>query len=343
MMGTAGDRLQRLETMLLIRRFEECLLRLHDAGAFRGHFHVSIGQESGAVAACRTLTDADYLFTTHRNHAHLLARGAEPARVFAEILGRADGYNGGRGGTLHVAAPELNVPVTSALVGGSLPIATGAALALKRRQRNALVLAFFGDAVLEEGAFYESMNLAVLWHLPILYVCDNNSIAHEKRKPGQYPSSRLSNDDLTAAPASFGIPSVAADGADVARLATLFDGLAAGVREGAGPQFVEVRFERWPGNYDMWPALVGQETELAWAWGEAAPAELAAWCARADPILGEVADLLDNQLSTRSELLALDAEVRSRIDRDAQRALASPLPAPALAYRHVLAGQESGG
>lgn len=342
MMGTAADRLRRLETMLLIRRFEECLIRLHEAGAFRGHYHVSIGQESGAVAACRPLTDADYLFTTHRNHAHLLARGAEPARIFAEILGRAGGYNGGRGGTLHVAAAELNVPVTSALVGGSLPIATGAALALKRRRRQAIVLAFFGDAALEEGAFYESMNLAVLWHLPILYVCDNNSIAHDKRKPGQYPSSRLSNDDLTAAPASFGIPSVSIGGSDVAQLAHLFDPITSDVRDGAGPQFVEVRFERWPGNYGLWPAMVGQETELTWAWGEAAPPELAAWCAHADPILGEVADLLHNDLATRGELLALDAGVRSRIEQEAQRALASPLPDPALAYRHVLTPEENG-
>ena len=123
-----SDRLERLEAMLLIRRFEERLVRLHEARAFRGHFHVSIGQESGAVATCRRLRPDDYLFTTHRNHAHLLARGADPARIFAEILGRAGGYNGGRGGTLHVAAPELNVPVTSALVGGSIPISVGTAL-----------------------------------------------------------------------------------------------------------------------------------------------------------------------------------------------------------------------
>ena len=330
-------RVGRLERMLLIRRFEERLVRLHEEAAFRGHYHVSIGQESGAVAACDALSASDYLFTTHRNHAHLLARGADPERIFAEIFGRATGYNGGRGGTLHVAVPELNVPVTSALVGGSLPIATGTALALKRRGTDAIVLAFFGDAALEEGAFYESMNLAVLWHLPIVYVCDNNSIAHEKRKPGQYPSSRLSNDDLTAAPASFGIPSVSVTGEDVAELDELFGRLVSEARDGAGPRFVEVQFERWPGNYDLWPKMVGRETELEWATGEAPPPELAEWCGHADPILREVADLVERGCEL-SELLAADRAVTARIDDAARGALAAPFPDVARAYEHVVAG-----
>jgi TPP-dependent pyruvate/acetoin dehydrogenase alpha subunit len=339
--GVSAVRLRRLETMLLIRRFEERLIRLHQLQAFRGHYHVSIGQESGAVAACEPLTRADYLFTTHRNHAHLLARGADPARIFAEILGRADGYNGGRGGTLHVVAPDLNVPVTSALVGGSLPIATGAALGLERRGGNDVVLALFGDAALEEGAFYESVNLAVLWHLPIVYVCDNNSIAHEKRKPGQYPSSRLSNDDLTAAPAAFGIPSVSIGGADVNALADLVAGLVSDVRAGGGPRFVEVQFERWPGNYDLWPAMVGRETELGWAWGESPPDEVAEWCRHADPILLEVTALVDEGAASADDLLALDAVAQARIDDAAERALASPFPAPESAHHHVLASRSA--
>ncbi len=327
--------------MLLIRRFEERLIRLHEQQAFRGHYHVSIGQESGAVAACDPLTPDDHLFTTHRNHAHLLARGADPCRVFAEILGRSDGYNGGRGGTLHVTAAHLNVPFTSALVGGSLPISTGAALALKRRGGKHIVLSFFGDAALEEGAFYESINLAVLWHLPIVYVCDNNSIAHEKRKPGQYPSSRLSNDDLTAAPASFGIPSASVGGSDVGALADLFADVVSAARDGGGPRFVEVQFDRWPGNYDLWPGMVGRETDLAWAWGDPAPTDVAEWCGRSDPILLEAADLVDRGLATAPSLLELDGAVTARIDDAAQRALGSPLPDPELAHRHVVASLDT--
>ena len=331
------DRLARLEAMLLIRRFEERLVRLHESGAFRGHFHVSIGQESGAVAACWRLRTDDYLFTTHRNHAHLLARGADPARIFAEILGRSDGYNGGRGGTLHVAAPELNVPVTSALVGGSIPISAGAALALSRRPGDAIVVSLFGDAALEEGAFYESVNLAVLWSLPILFVCDNNSIAHEKRKPGQYPSSRLSNEDLTAAPASFGIPSVSVDGDDVQALDALFQRLVAEVRAERQPRFVEVRFDRWPGNYDLWPAMTGGETDLAWAFDGSPPSEIAEWSAKADPILRELAAIVAGGAASAAEIRDLDDAVIARIDVAAAAALASPFPDPATARSHVVA------
>ena len=331
------DRLARLEAMLLIRRFEERLVRLHESRAFRGHFHVSIGQESGAVAACWRLRTDDYVFTTHRNHAHLLARGADPARIFAEILGRSSGYNGGRGGTLHVAAPELNVPVTSALVGGSIPISAGAALALSRRPGDPIVVSLFGDAALEEGAFYESVNLAVLWSLPILFVCDNNSIAHEKRKPGQYSSSRLSNEDLTAAPASFGIPSVSVDGDDVQALDELFERLVAEVRAERQPRFVEVRFDRWPGNYDLWPAMTGGETDLAWAFDGSPPSEIAEWSAKADPILREVAAIVAGGASSAAEIRDLDDAVIARIDVAAAAALASPFPDPATARSHVVA------
>jgi len=335
------ERVRRLEAMVLIRRFEERLVRLHEADAFRGHFHVSIGQESGAVGACRRLRPDDYLFTTHRNHAHLLARGADPTRIFAEILGRADGYNGGRGGTLHVAAPDLNVPVTSALVGGSIPISVGAALASKRRPGDAIVVSMFGDAALEEGAFYESVNLAVLWSLPILFVCDNNSIAHEKRKPGQYPSSRLSNEDLTAAPASFGVPSVSASGSDVEELDALFQRLLREVRLHQQPRFVEVRFDRWPGNYDLWPTMAGGETDLDWAFGVAPPSEIAEWSAHADPILRELGALVGAGAASVEDIHALDRAVRERIDAAAVRALDSPFPDPATAHDHVLATVET--
>jgi TPP-dependent pyruvate/acetoin dehydrogenase alpha subunit len=326
--------------MLRIRRFEERLIELHAARAFRGHFHVSIGQESGAVAACGSLAAGDVLFTTHRNHAHLLARGADPVRIFAEILGRRDGYNGGRGGTLHVAAPDLQVPVTSALVGGSLPLSVGAAVAAKRRRTGAIVVSIFGDAALEEGAFYESLNLAALWSLPILLVCDNNSIAHEKRRPGQYPSSRLSNEDLTAAPAAFGVPAVSVEGADVDELDALFTDLRGAVREEGRPRFVEVRFDRWPGNYDLWPTLVGGATELAWAFDATPPPELAAWCGRADPILREARAMVAGGIVGTADLLQVDAEVQAEMDEAADQALAGPLPDPATAHDHVLAAPD---
>src|SRR5918912_2003171 len=150
-----------LRQMLRMRRLEEQVLHFaEEPGLIRGHVHVYIGQEATGAGACAALRRDDYLFTTHRNHGHVLARGGEPARILAEILGRATGYNQGRAGGFHVAAPELGILHTSAIVGGGLPLAAGAAFAAARRRepRDALVL--FGDGAMEEGVFSETLNIA---------------------------------------------------------------------------------------------------------------------------------------------------------------------------------------
>lgn len=340
-MQARGTELQRLERMLLIRRFEERVIELHAAREFEGHYHVYIGQEATAVAACEQLAAADYLYSTHRNHGHLLAKGADPDRMLAEIMGRSGGYNRGKGGTLHLAAADLHVPLTTALVGSSLPIATGSALSLKTRGIRGMVIAFFGDGTLEEGAFYEAINLAGVWGLPILYVCENNSIPPEERKLGQYPSSTLMAPQLTDVPAGFGMPVHVADGTDTPALLELFGRVAAEVRDAQRPQFVEVRNSRWPGSFNIWPELVGGPTDLAWGWGEApAQAELAAWNRTSDPVLHYAAYLVEKQGVERETLLELDRAVIARIDRAAEFARKSPLPDPAEAYEGVYASEE---
>ena len=203
---------ERVTAMLRIRRFEEQCIRLSKEGQFPGHYHVYIGQEPTAVAACAALAAEDFVFSTWRNHGHLLARGAAADRMMAEILGKAGGYAGGRSGTLHLSVRELGVPATSALVGASLPLATGGALACKRRGSGVTVV-FFGDAALEEGAFYEAMIIAAVWKLPILFVCENNSIPPAQRKRGQYTSSTLPAARLADVPQSLQIATEVVDGA----------------------------------------------------------------------------------------------------------------------------------
>jgi len=161
--------------MLTMRRFEEALILATKSGVSVGHFHVYIGQECTGAPALSLLRPDDTIFTTHRNHGHVLARGADPGRVLAEIMGRATGYNSGKGGTLHITARELGVLPTSAVVGGVVPLATGAAFAAKQKGSDAVCMCFFGDGALEEGAFYEAINLASLWTLPVIYLCENNS------------------------------------------------------------------------------------------------------------------------------------------------------------------------
>lgn len=330
--------MRRLESMLRIRRFEEQVLILGRNKAFPGHYHVYIGQEATAVAVCENLTAEDLAFTTWRNHGHLLARGADPGRMLAEILGRADGYCGGKSGTLHLSVAELGVPATSAMVGGSLPVATGAALGLKQQASSGIAVAFFGDAALDEGAFYEAINLAAVWKVPILFVCENNSIPPEKRKRGQFPSSTLSAAQLVDVPRAFQIPSEVVDGADAAGLCQCFSRLVAEVRQSGAPRFVEVRCTRWPGNVPVWPELIGGECRLDWAFDTTPePPELAAWIRASDPVLLFLRRAVDSGDLTREQAERVDTRVQSEVLAAVQFANASPLPNPADALRGVFA------
>lgn len=328
---------ERVTAMLRIRRFEEQCIRLSKEGQFPGHYHVYIGQEATAVAACAALGPEDFLFSTWRNHGHLLARGASPDRMMAEILGRSEGYAGGRSGTLHLSVRELGIPATSALVGGSLPLAVGAALACKRRG-SGVTAVFFGDAALEEGASYEAMILAAVWKLPILFVCENNSIPPAQRKRGQYTSSTLPAARLADVPQSLQIPTGVADGADADALSDCFERLLSEVRSGAGPRFLELRCTRWPGNFPLWPELPGGEWQLAWAFGEQPDhTELAAWLRESDPVALYVSKLVAAGMLNRAQAEAIDTRVRADIARAVRFALDSPFPAPQEAYQHVWA------
>ena len=203
--------------MLLIRHFEETLIGLQNQGHFAGHYHVYIGQEATGVPALSCLAPDDHIFTTHRNHGHLLARGADPGRMYAEILGRRDGYNKGKGGTFHIAASHLGFHHTSGIVAGIIPMATGAAYAAKARKTGQIAVCLFGDGALEEGAAPESFNIASLWKLPVLYLCENNGKYGAGRAVGAAQSSSMAAYPLTDLPKVFKIPARQVDGTDARR------------------------------------------------------------------------------------------------------------------------------
>lgn len=331
--------LERVLAMLRIRRFEEQCIQLAEAKRFSGHYHVYIGQEATAVSVCAALKPEDFVFSTWRNHGHLLARGAAPDKMMAEIFGKATGYAGGKSGTLHMAVGELGIPATSALVGGNLPLATGAALACKRRGSGVSVC-FHGDAALEEGAFYEAMILAAVWKVPALFVCENNSIPPAQRKRGQFTSSTLPAAELADVPRSLQIRTEVVDGADADQLAERFERLVGEVRRGDGPRFVEVRCTRWPGSFPLWPELPGGEWQLAWAFGSKPDrADLALWLEQSDPLTLYVRKLVSAGAVTRSQLAAMDARAKEEMAGAARYAIESPFPTPDQAYRHVWAEQ----
>ena len=315
--------------MLLIRRFEESLIKLHVSGHSFGHYHLYIGQEVTGAFTLPFLEPEDVIFVTHRNHGHLLARGADPGRMLAEILGKATGYNKGKGGTLHITPRELGVLHASALVGGVVPVATGAGFACKRRGTKHVSLCLFGDGALEEGAFYEAINLAALWKLPVIYLCENNSLEALGQKAGEYFISTVAAAELTDLAKAFRVPAFVVDGTDARAVHQVFTAALQRARQGDGPTFIEARTVRWPGSRPLWPVLtLTGETDPAMAWDEKRiPKESAEWHRHRDPVLGFTRELLSASVITRDGVLALDQEVRNEIARAVEFAVSSPHPA----------------
>jgi acetoin:2,6-dichlorophenolindophenol oxidoreductase subunit alpha len=323
--------------MILIRRFEERLIGLHDEGQFSGHFHVYIGQEATGVPALLCLEANDVLFTTHRNHGHLLARGADPGRMLAEILGRKDGYNKGKGGTFHLSAREVGFVHTSAIVAGAIPIATGAAYAAKARRSGQIAVCLTGDGALEEGAAPEALNIASLWKLPILYLCENNGKYGAGRAVGAAQSPNMAVYPLTDLPKAYKIPSVQIDGMDVEAVGTTVTEAVSKIRSGEGPQFIEAHTVRWPGHESNWP-LVPVPTSVDLAWNvSTVPEKVREWYRSSDPLLIFSRELVAKGSATKEELVDLQRRADATIDRAVQFALTNPYPDPKEALTEVFA------
>src|SRR5689334_782503 len=288
--------------MFVIRHFEENLVPLHDKGVFGGHYHLYVGQEGTGVPALSCLRADDYLFSTHRNHGHLLARGAEPKKLCAEILGRSDGYNKGKGGSFHSVAPSLGFLHTSAVVAGIIPLATGTAYASKALENGRITVCLFGDGALEEGAAPEALNLASLWKLPVLFLCENNGKYGAGRATGAAQSESMAAYPLTELPRAYKISTREIDGTDAGAVYAAVSEAVAAIRGGAGPQFIEAQTVRWPGSETNWPATPAP-TNVALAWDvSAVPEKAREWYRVADPLLIFVRELVERRVATRDEL-----------------------------------------
>jgi len=326
-----------LEDMLVIRRFEEALIGLYREGHFTSHYHLYIGQEATGVAVMACLGEGDLATTTHRNHGHLLARGADPGRAFAEILGRVDGLNGGRGGTIHLCDPALGFLSTSGVVGGCIGLAVGGGYACRLRGEGKVSVAFFGDGALEEGVSFEALNMAALWRLPVVFLCENNSPGAWGQARGGYPSLIHASEDLLSIPRSVGIEALKVDGTDVDAVHDACTRAVARCRQGQGPVFVEAVTHRWAGSNPLWPDLVTGATDLRMATGEAATeGEHRDWWERQDPVLRLSRELAATAGGVQ-RLEALDRRVAERIEAARSFALASPFPEGATALDQVFA------
>jgi 2-oxoisovalerate dehydrogenase E1 component len=236
--------LSRFERMYRIRSFESMVSKLYRAGDIKGFVHTSLGQEACAVGVCSALDDIDYLTSTHRGHGHCIARGMKVDRMAAELLGKADGYCGGKGGSMHIADPSLGILGANGIVAAGLPIAVGAGLACKLRGRGVAV-AFFGEGASTTGAFHEAMNLAALWELPVLFACEQNGYVEFS------PWSNISKaDSVCSLAAGYGFETKMIDGSDVDAVADTAAEIIRAMRETPGPKLLEMMTFRYHGHYE---------------------------------------------------------------------------------------------
>ncbi|MEA2379569.1 MAG: acetoin:2,6-dichlorophenolindophenol oxidoreductase subunit alpha [Thermoleophilaceae bacterium] len=332
------NKTEALESMLTIRRFEEAVVGLFGDHEFMTHFHLYIGQESTGVPLMAALGPDDKLATHHRNHGHILARGADPKLALAEILGRENGINRGAGGTMHMSDVDRGFISTSAIVGGSISLATGAGFALKTRGGDAVAVGLFGDGALEEGVSYESLNLGALYSLPVVYVCENNSEGALGSAGGGFPTSVSAVDDLTDIPKTFGIPVETVDGRDADAVLDVATRAVDHCRRRKGPFFIHAVTARFAGTQPLWPTLPTGATDISMAWDDSAVSgEHEQWYRENDPVLRYARQLLGAGELSQDELTELDARARERIAEARRFALDSPRPTPESALDNVFA------
>jgi 2-oxoisovalerate dehydrogenase E1 component len=230
--------------MLMIRRFEEAVARLYSGNEIPGFVHLAVGQEAVAVGVCSALDVRDIITSTHRGHAHMLAKGADPTAMFAELMGRATGTCGGMAGSMHIADPAIGVYGANGIVGAGLPIAVGAGLAVDTKKDNRVVVAFFGDGAVATGAFHEAVNLAALWRLPVLFCCENNGYAEFSATDDQHPAT------LSQRAVGYSLPYQQVDGNDVQAVYRTASAICARLRRGEGPAILEAWTNRVRGHYE---------------------------------------------------------------------------------------------
>jgi acetoin:2,6-dichlorophenolindophenol oxidoreductase subunit alpha len=319
---SAADVLGALKRMHRIRRFEEAAEDSYIRGLSYGTMHLSIGQEATAVGVCMPLSDADWITSTHRGHGHCIAKGAELKPMFAEFLGREGGYCKGRGGSMHIAEPAKGNLGANGIVGGGLPIAVGAALSAKKRRTGAVAVAFFGDGANNEGAFHEALNLASIWRLPVVFVCENNQYAMSM---AMARATAVAN--VADRAGAYAIPGVMVDGNDFAAVAEAAFEATDRARAGEGPTLIEAKTYRTRGH--------SRSDRNRYRTRE----EIDAWKAR-DPISRFEQEILSLGLATAAEVATIAASVEKEMAEAVAEASASPWPSVADLTRDVYSPAE---
>lgn len=302
-----------LRSMYLIRSFElkmqEIFKAKGRAGDFVGALHSYEGQEAVAVGVCASVKKDDYVFSTHRGHGHALAKGADLKKVVAELLGKVDGYSGGRGGSMHLFDAEIGLMGGNGIVGGGLPLVLGVGYSVQYRQTDQVAVAFFGEAATSQGSFHESLNMAAIWKFPIIYVCENNLYAATTHVSKNCPL-----EDIAGRAAGYGIPGEVVDGNDVLAVYHAASEAVSRARAGKGPTLIECKTYRYQPH-----CMVIREHR--------ASEEIESWKAR-DPLKGFEARLLADKVARQDQLDDIQAEVDRSLEQAIKFGKNSPLPDP---------------
>ncbi len=320
----SGDKLLALyRMMLLIRRTEEQLARAHQAGLIPGPCHTYVGEEAIAAGVCANLRQDDVVFSTHRGHGHALAKGVSARAVASELLGKATGCSHGRGGSMHLFAPESGLMGTSGIVGPSILQGAGAGYSFKLLGSDRVSVAFFGDGAVSNGAFHEGLNLAAIWDLPVVFVCEDNMYATEV----PFHEATRNQNVAERARVSYGMNAVCVDGNDVLAVYDAAETAVTHARAGNGPTLIECK------TYRMRPHAEGMRDG-----GYRTMEEIESWKKR-DPIATFRAWLIANGNATEDEIGAIDNEVTAAVDDAIDFARSSPFPDAATATDFIFSNQ----
>ena len=307
--------------MQMIRLFEEQVIELYTRALMPGLAHLYVGEEAVAVGICEALRADDYITSTHRGHGHCVAKGASPDRMFAELLGKEAGYCRGKGGSMHIADPATGNLGANAIVAGSAGIATGAAFSAKHAGKQQVAVCFFGEGALGQGVVYEVMNLAALWKLPVLYVCENNLYTEYTH------FTETTAGEVLARGAAFGVPSESVDGQDARAVHAVSVRLVDRARQGQGPSFLLCNTYRYSGHH------VGDINREYYR----SKNEEQEWKTRRDPIKLFSDWLLGEKLTDAAALARIESEVRAEMQAAVDFAIAAPYPKPEEAEQDVYA------
>jgi pyruvate dehydrogenase E1 component alpha subunit len=319
---TDAPLLDMYRTMLTIRRFEERCNALYMQGRIPSTLHLYIGQEAVATGVCAHLRDTDYVLSTHRPHGHAIAKGVAPRDIMAELFAKATGCCRGKGGSMHIGDMRVGMPPAIAIVGANAPIAAGMALAQKRKGEGGVTVCFFGDGAANEGAVHEALNMAAVWNLPLVFVCENNLYAASTSFETAFAIEHVADRGQ-----AYGIPSLIVDGNDVQAVYGKAGEAIERARQGGGPTLVECETYRLCGHSRSDPRTYRTKDEEA-LWQEQEP-------------IGRLAAMLERlSLATAEELGQIEKEVVAVVDEAVAYAESSPDPEPTDTLQHVFWGED---